>query len=179
MLRDRLKSLRWPMWYRLRGCDLSLMQTASQSFDMHWDYDASPDWVHRNFFGFLGDEPWAPGFQGVGWVTPEGRFEDAIMDEFYSFMAMRVRVIEHVPACRSVAVVERWSLPLATEMLQVIETFPLTGGRTRLRYRVFYNVPRPFLAFHPAVAVAFRAWFQASFRGLEAYLARHPEPAAG
>jgi hypothetical protein len=120
---------------------------------------------------FLGEGSWSPGFLGVKWLTPEGKLDSAVMDELYTFMAMRVRVIEHVPATRSIAVVERWSLPLATEMIQFIETSTLTDGKTRLRYRVYYNVPVVFWPFHPAVAAAFRAWFKASFRGLERYLA--------
>jgi hypothetical protein len=140
---------------------------------MHWDYDSPPDTVHRTFFGFMGDEAWSPGFLGVVWHSPNGQLDAAIMDELYTFMAMRVRVIEHVPATRSVAVVERWSLPLATEMVQVIETTTLPNGQTRLRYRVAYNVPKIFWPFHAPIAAAFRAWFNASFRGLERYLEKH------
>jgi hypothetical protein len=167
-------NLHWPMVFKLRDCDQGLIERSTHHFDMHWDYDASPDVVHRTFFGFIGEEPWAPGFVGVAWLTPQGELDAAVMDEFYTFMAMRVRVIEHVPATRSVAVVEKWSLPLAKQMLQVIETSTLPNGKTRLRYRVYYNVPRPFWPFHPPIAAAFRRWFRASFRGLEAYLKAHP-----
>lgn len=161
------------MAFKLRDCDASLADRSTHHFDMYWDYDAPPDVVHRTFFGFLGDEPWSPGFLGVEWLTPEGKLDAAVMDELYTFMAMRVRVIEHVPATRSVAVVERWSLPLATEMVQFIETDTLQNGQTRLRYRVYYNVPKVFWPVHPPVAAAFRAWFKASFRGLERYLKRY------
>lgn len=166
-------NIRWPMLFDLGDCDASLVGQATHSFDMHWDYDASPDRVHRTFFGFMGEEPWAPGFVGVEWLTPAGELDAATMDEFYSFMSMRVRVIEHIPAARSVAVVEKWSLPLATEMVQIIETGSLPNGKTRLRYRVAYNVPKIFWPFHPPIAAGFRRWFQASFRGLERYLQNH------
>jgi hypothetical protein len=160
------------MLFTLRDCDTSLAERSTHHFDMHWDYDAAPDVVHRTFFGFLGEGSWSPGFVGVDWLTPQGELDRAVMDELYTFMTMRVRVIEHVPAKRSVAVVERWSMPLATEMIQFIETDTLPNGKTRLRYRVYYNVPVVFWPFHPPVAAAFRAWFKASFRGLERYLAK-------
>jgi hypothetical protein len=171
-MRALVNQARWPMVFRLRPCDESLLGRSTHRFDLHWDYDADPDVVHRTFFGFMGDEPWSPGFQRVVWRTPPGELDGAVMDELYSFMAMRVRVIDHVPGCRSVAYVERWSLPLATRMLQVIETTPLANGRTRLRYRIAYDVPLAFWPLHPPVAYAFRTWFRASFRGLERYLQR-------
>lgn len=171
-----LRDLHWPMWFTLQPCDASLLGRSTHELDVHWDYDASPHYVHHTFFGFSGDEPWAPGFVGVEWLTAQGELDRAVMDEFYTFMAMRVRVVEHVPSTRSVAWVERWSLPLARRMLQVIETTPLPDGRTRLRYRVAYDVPRRFWLFHPPVARLFRAWFLASLRGLDRYLKAHPEP---
>lgn len=175
-----LATLRWPMLFKLQDCDAGLAHRSTHHFDMFWDYDAAPDIVHRTFFGFLGEGAWSPGFIGVEWLTPVGELDSAVMDELYSFMSMRVRVIEHIPGTRSVAVVERWSLPLATEMIQFIETAVLPSGKTRLRYRVHYNVPRVFWPFHPPVAAAFRAWFKASFRGLERYLAeRVAQPAVG
>jgi hypothetical protein len=92
------------------------------------------------------------------------------MDELYAFMSMRVRVIEHVPGARSVAYVERWSMPLATRMVQVVETYVVPSGRTRLRYRVAYDPPRIFAPMVSPVEYLFRRWFEASLRGPERML---------
>jgi hypothetical protein len=159
--------VRWPMVFRLEKADASLLDTASRGFDLHHDYDAPPDVVHRSFLGFVGDPPWSPGFCGVDWWTPEGQLDHAVMDELYLFMTMRVRVIEHVPAERSVAWVERWSLPLASRMVQLVETYPVASGRTRLRYRVAYDPPRVFTPFVMPVEWAFGRWFEASLAGLD------------
>ncbi|MDB4930232.1 MAG: hypothetical protein JWM10_2716 [Myxococcaceae bacterium] len=170
--------LRWPMIFALRPSDASLLGRCTHSFDLHWDYDAAPDVVHRSFLGFVGQEPWSPGFLGVDWLTPPGELDGAVMDEFYAFMAMRVRVIEHALGRRSVVTVERWSLPMATEMVELVELDALPSGKTRLRFRVAYNVPRIFWPFHPLVALAFRRWFLASFRGLDRYLRKYAPAAA-
>jgi hypothetical protein len=148
-----------------------LVDRASQHFDLQHDYDAPPELVHRCFLAFVGDPPWSPGFVGVDWWTPAGELDGAVMDELYTFMAMRVRVLEHVPNRRSIACVDRWSLPLARRMVQVIETDPLPGGRTRLRFRVAYDPPRIFRPFVPPVEWVFERWFRASLAGLERTLA--------
>lgn len=163
------------MLFKMERADAGLLETARYLIDMHFDYDATPDVVHRTFFGYTGTEAWSPGFLGLTWVEGAGALEQAVMDEFYVFMTMRVRVVDHVPATRSVAYVEKWSLPLAHRMVQVIETLPQPNGKTRLRYRVAYDVHRPFRPFVPVVEKAFRRWFHASFVGLNAYLLRHPE----
>jgi hypothetical protein len=167
-----MTKLRWPMPFRLQDCDASLLERARERLSLSQDYAAPPDVVHRTFLGFGGDEAWAPGFLGVRWLTREGELDRAVMDEFYVFMSMRVRVIEHVPARRSVAVVERWSLPLARRMVQVVETTPLADGRTRLTYEVAYDVPPALRWLHPPIAAVFERWFALSLRGLARYLER-------
>ena len=171
------------MIFKLERADGSLLATASNGFDLHHDYDAPPDLVHRSFLGFVGDPPWSPGFVGVDWWTPEGELDGAVMDELYAFMSMRVRVIEHEPGVRSVAYVDRWSMPLATRMAQIVETFSLPDGKTRLRYRVAYDPPRIFKPFVPPMEWLFEKWFRASLSGLARLLdagassrAAPPEP---
>lgn len=170
-------SLRWPMPFSLQPGDEAWMPSARRCLDLHHDFADTPERVHRTFLGFVGEPPWSPGFRGVDWWTPAGRLDGAVMDELYLFMAMRVHVIEHALGRRSVAYVSRWSLPLATRMVQVIETTRLPGGLTRLRYRVAFDPPRLFAPLVAPVEWAFARWFQASFRGLARYLQAHPEPA--
>lgn len=158
--------LRWPMIFRLEPVDASFLDRASRGFDLHHDYDAPPDVVHRSFLGFVGDPPWSPGFLGVDWWTPRGELDGAVMDELYAFMSMRVCVIEHEPGARSVAYVDRWSLPLATRMVQLVETFTLPTGRTRLSYRVAYDPPRIFSPVVAPVEWLFDRWFRVSLSGL-------------
>jgi hypothetical protein len=159
------------MVFELSPADESLMSTARHGFDLSHDYDAEPERVHRTFLACVGDPPWSPGFLGVDWWTEAGRLEGAVIDELYAFMAMRVHVVEHALGRRSVAYVSRWSLPLATRMVQVIETTRLPNGKTRLRYRVAYEPPKIFLPFVTPVQWAFRKWFEASLQGLERTLA--------
>jgi hypothetical protein len=165
-----LDKIRWPMPFTLGDCDASLVGNATHELAFHWDFKQPPDVVHRTFLGFMGDEHWAPGFIHLGWHTPEGELRDAVMDEFYWFMAMQIRVIDHTPGRRSVLRVERWSLPLATKMIQILETEPASNGGTHLTMRVAYNVPLIFRPLHPPVAAVFSRWFKSSFRGLDRYL---------
>lgn len=166
--------LRWPMLFRLEPADAGLLTSASRGFDLSHDYDAPPDLVHRSFLGFVGEPPWSPGFMGVDWWTPEGELDGAVMDELYAFMSMRVCVIEHEPGKRSVAYVDRWSLPLALRMVQLVETFTLPNGKTRLRYRVAYDPPAIFNPLVPSVEFVFERWFRVSLQGLGRLLAARP-----
>ena len=159
------------MLFRMEPADASLLDRASHQLDVHRDYDAPPELVHRCFLAFVGDPPWSPGFVGVDWWTPPGELDGAVMDELYAFMTMRVVMVEHVPGRRSVAYIDRWSLPLARRMVQIIETDPLPSGRTRLRFRVAYDPPRIFRPVVPPVAWVFEQWFKASLAGLERTLA--------
>lgn len=168
--------LRWPMIFRLEPVDLGFLDRASHRFDLHHDYAAPPDVVHRSFLGFVGDPPWSPGFMGVDWWTPPGALAGAVMDELYAFMTMRVRVVEHVPATRSVAYVERWSLPLAVRMVQLVETFVVEDGRTRLRYRIGFDVPWIFRPFIAPVQWGFERWFERSLRNLARVVERPGAP---
>ena len=99
---------------------------------------------------------------GVDWWTPKGVLADAIFDELYLFMTMRV----HVPGARSVVRVDRWSLPLARWMIQRIETCVMPDGRTRLRYRIGFDAPWIFRMFVPPLRWLFRKWFAVSLKRL-------------
>ena len=158
--------VRWPMPFHLEPADATLLDTATHGFSLEREYRATPEKVHQSFLAFVGDPPWSPGFLGVDWWTPKGKLDGAIMDELYAFMAMRVHVFEHTPGRRSLSYVERWSLPLATRMVQLIETDPLPNGRTRLRYRVAYDPPAIFVPLVPPVEWAFKWWFDVSLDGL-------------
>jgi len=165
------------MLFRLEAADESLMATARHRMDVSHDYAAAPERVHRSFLAFVGNpqNPWSPGFLGVDWWTPAERLEHAVMDELYTFMRMRVHVVEHVLGQRSVAYVSRWSLPLAVRMVQVVELTRLSNGASRLHYSVAYDAPRVFERMVPPVEWAFRKWFEASLRGLDRYLRTNPE----
>lgn len=162
------------MVFEMEPADESLFAHAKHGLALSHDYDASPERVHSTFLGFVGDPPWSPGFLGVDWWTPEGRLDGAVMDELYSFMAMRVHVTHHEPGRRSIAYVSRWSMPFAKRMVQIIETSPLPNGNTQLRYRVAYDSPPVFDPIIPTVEWVFTRWFEASFRGLDRYLRTHP-----
>jgi hypothetical protein len=154
------------MLFRLEPANASLLESAMYGFSLQRDYRAPPDVVHRSFLAFVGEPPWSPGFLGVDWWTPQGVLEGAVMDELYAFMAMRVHVFEHTRGRRSLSYVERWSLPLARRMVQLIETDPLPDGGTRLRYRIAYDPPAIFARFVPPVQWAFKRWFEVSLDGL-------------
>lgn len=164
--------LRWPMWWSMEKPDVSLIESAKHLIDVTHEYDAPPEKVQKSFLGFVGEPPWSPGFMGVDWWTPARELDGAVMDELYSFMAMRVEVMEHTPGSRTVAWVSRWSLPFATKMVQLVETKPRAGGGTTMRYRVAYVPPWLVAWAVPMVAGIFKWWFKKSLSGLEGYLKR-------
>lgn len=158
------------MPFRLEPTDESLLKTARYGLDLSHDFDGTPEKVHSSFLGFVGDPPWSPGFVGLDWWTEPRRLDGAVMDELYAFMAMRVHVLKHEPGARTVAYVSHWSLPLATRMVQVIETTRVESGKTRLRYRVAYDSHRVFSPMIKPVSWGFKRWFELSFKGLERYV---------
>lgn len=168
--------LRWPMWWRMDKCDLSLMDRTKFIIDVSHEYDAPPERVQKSFLGFVGDPPWSPGFLGADWWTPPRELDRAVMDELYAFMAMRVEVLEHTPGSRTVAYVSRWSLPFANTMIQLVETNPRPGGGTVMRYRVAYEPPKLVAWMVPMVEGLFRAWFVKSLQGLARTLAQPEKP---
>ena len=164
--------VRWPMIFRMEKADASLFERASNRFELSHEYRAEPDVVHRSFLAFVGDPPWSPGFLGVDWWTPKGELDGAVMDELYAFMTMRVCVLEHTPGRRSLAYVDRWSLPLAKRMVQLILTDPIGEGRTRLTYRIAYDPPRLATPVVWPVEWLFKRWFEVSLRGLSRIVER-------
>ena len=170
--------IRWPMPFSLGDADASLFGKSTHEVSFAWDYEQPPEVVHSTFLGFMGEEHWAPGFTHLGWHTPEGVLADAVMDEFYFFMAMRVRVIDHTPGRRSVLRVEKWSAPLATEMVQMLETEPDARGGTHLidAHRL-QRAARPPPPLHPPVAAAFKWWFEACFKASSSAPCGRPDAA--
>ncbi|MBL8914671.1 MAG: SRPBCC family protein [Archangium sp.] len=172
---ERAKTwLRWPMWWSMPRCDLSLLETTKHIIDVTQEYDAPPERVQKSFLGFVGEPPWSPGFMGCDWWTPPRELAGAVMDELYVFMSMRVEVLDHTPGSRTVAWVSRWSLPFANKMVQLVETNPREGGGTVMRYRVAYEPPWLVAPLVPLVAGIFKWWFVKSLEGLAAYLKRVP-----
>jgi len=150
------------MAFHLESADASLLATAKFGFTLERTYSPPPELVHRCFVAFVGDPPWAPGLLGVDWWTPKGVLDGAVLDELYAFMSMRVRVTEHTPGRRSLMVVDRWSLPLARRMVQLVTTEALPDGRTKLVYQVAYDPPAIFTPLVAPVQWAFKRWFEIS-----------------
>jgi hypothetical protein len=51
-------------------------------------------------------------------------------------------------------------------MVQLIETDPLPGGGTRLKYRIAYEPPAIFARLVPPIQWAFKHWFEISLERL-------------
>ncbi|MGC4083052.1 MAG: hypothetical protein QM736_13315 [Vicinamibacterales bacterium] len=89
-----------------------------------------------------------------------GEFADAVLDEVFVFMTIRMRTVEYEPG-RLVLSVERCSLPLARQMVQVIE-FTDTPDGCRFRSRIAVTFRRDTGWASPTVIPLFRRLFLAT-----------------
>ena len=162
--------VRWPMPFRLEPADASLFETAKFGFSLEHDYRAPPDVVHKSFLAFVGDPPWSPGFLGVDWWTPKGQLDGAVMDELYAFMSIgRSDVIEHTPGRRSLTYVERWSMPLARRMVQLIADRSAARGRHPAEVPNCLRSSGIFSRLVPPIQWAFKEWFEISLTDLHCW----------
>jgi len=168
----RMPSARWPMLFSLAPADASLVDRADHVIDVRAYLPAPPHEAHRVLSGLEDNPAWVVGFVRVDWLSEPGVADDALVDETFRFMTLRVRVVENVPGRRWVATVLESSLPLGTRMVQVVELSRAPDGGTDLRWRIAYDLPRALQPANRLVMPLFRAMFTRSVENLARFLGR-------
>jgi hypothetical protein len=149
----------WPLLFSLKPCTTALLDEADYIYDLGREFNAPGDVVVRTFFDDgLANE--LAGLRGFNWHTARSEFKGATVDEHFVYMSLRLRTTAYEPNVRLAMSIERCSLPLGRQMLEVLDTTPLPGGRCHIRWRIAvrYLPGMSFVA--PAVTPLFRAIFQ-------------------
>lgn len=158
--------LRWPLMFSLQPSTLELLGDADYLYDLEREFNAPGDAVVRTFFDDALAREMA-GLLGFTWHTPPGEFADAVIEEAFVYLSLRMRAIAYEPSVRLAMSIERCSLPLGRQMLEVIDTTPLPAGRCRVRWRIAvrYLPGTAFLA--PALTPLFRTMFEQTLDAVE------------
>lgn len=158
---------RWPLVVGLEPAGLELLETADHIFDLEAAVAASPeDAIATLFNGSLGSK--VPGLLGFTWHTPEGELQDAVVDEAFVFMTLRLRTVVWEPGRRLAMSVDRCSLPLGRSMLQVVDATPAPGG-CRVRWRIAVRFLPLMAPAAPLLLPAFGKLFDSTLAALVAH----------
>lgn len=157
--------LRWPLLFRLDPSDRALLGRADYVYEFERVVKAQAGTVLSAMFDGR-PESAAPGFVRFHWHTPIGEFRDAIMDETFVFMNIRMRTVQYEPGRGLSISVDRCSMPLASQMLQDMELTPVDGG-TLFRWRIAVRYRRDTAFMAPLVTPMFRWLFATTLARLE------------
>lgn len=148
----------WPLIFPLQPSTLDLLDDADYLYDLEREFSAPAEFVVRTFF----DDALAAdvaGMRGFTWHTTPGQFDHAVIDENFAYMSLRMRTVAYEPGIRLAQSIDRCSLPLGRQMLQVMDTTPLQGG-CRFRWRIAVRYLPGMSTMAPAVTPLFRKMFE-------------------
>lgn len=165
--------MRWPLLFGLQSSSLDLLDRADYVYDFHRQFKSGGDAVFTAFFDNALSAH-VSGLQGFTWHTPPGRFDKAVVDEMFVYMSLRMRTVSYVPCTRLAMSIDRCSLPLGRQMLQVMEAAPDHNGGCLFRWRVAVRYLPGMSAAAPAVTPLFRRMFEASLAAVERQLDGQP-----
>jgi hypothetical protein len=108
---------------------------------------ASPEQVYDEFSNCPHGREWVDQFVRLEVLTPDASPDQRVYDETFTFMSVRVRTLEAERGRRWLASIDRCTLPIARQVLQVVTFEPVDGG-TNFHWRIYYTpsrVVRPIL----------------------------------
>lgn len=162
--------LQWPMLFALEPSDDSILTAADHVYEFERTINASGEEALAAMFDGMPASA-APGFVRFVWQGPVGELSDAVMDETFVFMNIRMRTVAYEPGRRLLLSIDRCSMPLARQMAQSIDITPVEGG-CRFRWRIAVRYRRDTGFASPVVVPLFRRLFEATISRLEARFAR-------
>jgi hypothetical protein len=170
------RSLRWPLVFALQPSTTQLLDHADYVYDLQRDINAPGELVVRRFFDdALGRD--VAGLRGFHWHTTPADLSGAIVDEMFVYMSLRMRTVAYVAGERLAMSVDRCSLPLGRQMLQVMDTTPREDGGCRFRWRIAVRYLPGMAPLAPMVTPLFRRMFEQSLDSVERHFAAAAPPA--
>lgn len=161
--------MRWPLLFSLAPCDETFIPEAPFVIDSSAVIDAPADVVWDILDSPEAAQAWVPHIDCMVQLGSK-RGVGAELDERFSFMRLKLKMVHSERGKRWSCYVARSSFPLATRMLEDI-TLETKDGKTHLRWRVYYAPPLLVRPLHPLA----RTFFTDFFRRATCNLARYSE----
>lgn len=158
--------MRWPLIFGLQASSLDLLDRADYVYEHRREFAADGAEIFRRFFDDALREH-VSGLCGFTWHTPPGDFDAAVVDEMFVYMSLQMRTIAHVPGARLAMSVDRCSLPLGREMLQVMDATPKADGGCDFRWRIAVRYLPGMSTVAPAVTPVFQRMFEQTLNAVE------------
>ncbi|HEX8705189.1 MAG TPA: SRPBCC family protein [Myxococcaceae bacterium] len=141
--------LTWPpLLFALTPSKPSFAREAPYQIDHSVWIPAFPDQVYDEFAECSHCDKWVGQFVRLESLTPDQPPDRRLYEESFTFMTVRIRMLEAERGRRWLGTVERCTLPVARQLLQEVTFEPGDNGGTNFRWRVYYTpswVVRPFL----------------------------------
>ena len=153
------------MLFPLQPSTLDLLDHADYVFDLQHEFSADGETVVATFFdGVLVGR--VSGLLGFSWRTPPGDFTAAVIEEHFVYMSLQMRTVAWEPGRTLATSIDRCSIPLGRQMLQVMETTPHRGG-CRFRWRIAVRYLPGMSPLAPAVTPLFRRMFDQTLAAVD------------
>jgi len=163
----------WPLLVNFRPATLDVLERATEVLDFEAEMEASAERVYDVMAQTISAHTWVTHLRCVTRYTDPADPE-SVFDETFSFMTLRIRTIVADRGTRWAASVDASSLPLATEMLEVVDLTPIDTEHCHFRWRVCFDVPWYLRPFYPLVKPFFEHLFASSTQQLAAFVKAHP-----
>lgn len=167
----------WPLLFSLQPSTLDLLETADYVYELQRDFRADGRIVVATFFDdvLVGR---VTGLRGFTWLTPLKTFDAALIQEHFDYMSLQMRTVAWTPGRTLATSIDRCSLPLGRQMLQVMDTTPLPGGGCRFRWRIAVRYLPGMSPLAPMVTPMFRRMFEQTLDAVDRLLSAPPPPQA-
>lgn len=138
---------RWPLLLKLRPSDAGFAERARYVVDVEETLSAPATAIYDGIVNLRDAREWLPDFVRARWVEGPNERGEQVVEETFRFMTQRVRTFLAEPGRHWMASIDACSLPFGRQMMEDLEFTPLPDGRTRVRWRYYYDahpVTRPF-----------------------------------
>jgi hypothetical protein len=169
----------WPLVFSLQPSGLDLLEHADYVYDLQHQFSADGGDVLAQFFddSLVGG---VTGLRGFAWQSTPGDFAAAVVQEHFVYMSLQMRTIAWTPGLRLATSIDRCSLPLGRQMLQVMDATPERGGGCRFRWRIAVRYLPGMAVFAPVVTPVFRRMFEQTIAAVDRKLSgAEAHPARG
>lgn len=157
-----------PLLFTLAPSEASFANTAPFQFDSSAWVPATPAQVFDEFSACLHGHRWVKNFVRFDTLTTEAPPDRRIHEETFTFMKLRLRMLESERGKRWVSSLDASSLPFAGRLLQVVTFEPANEG-TNFRWRFYYTPSWLIRPIHGLLRNIFTQMFDRSAQRLAAF----------
>lgn len=159
-----------PLFFSFQPSTKDFHKQAPFVFENQAELEASPEDAYKVFTYLENAKKWLLFFKGAHWLTENRNRPGTVVDYYFAFMTLRVRVIELDVGKSWVSSIDGCTLPLAKHMLQIIDFKTLPNGKSHFHWRIFYDVPWFIRPFHPLARFFFAWLFRRTTRQFADYM---------